>query len=508
MVMSGTRGLLRLLAALAICGATFVSSCCCLGLETDDDLVLPEPAIPPVADVQVAARQVADATGTAPFAVTLDASGSTDSDGTIVRYDWDFDNDGTIDLADGGVSVPHDYDPAGTYTARVVVTDDDGLTDDDTTQLFVNPNLVPPVAAGVASQQGTSTIGNLDGDLSTDVDGTIVKYEWDFDNDDTYDFEATSPSTVHDFGAYGAFTVGLRVTDNDNLTDEADIPLTLTEPANVPPVAALTATPASGTADPQLDVVWDASASTDSDGTIVTYDWDMDNDGTFEITDGGPTQNASYTTTGLHTVGVQVTDDDGATDSTTADVDVNLPPVAALVPSSLSGVKPFGVTWDASTSTDSDGTIVTYDWDMDNDGTFEITDGGPTQSPAAYSTVGTVTVGVRVTDDDGATDQTTATVTVEGTPPIAALVGTPEQGGFVPNNVTWDASGSTDSDGTIVTYDWDMDNDGIFEITDGGPNQQFLYNTSGTKTVGVRVTDDDGLMDQTTAFVILFDIPS
>jgi len=84
----------------------------------------------------------------------------------------------------------------------------------------------------------------------------------------------------------------VRVTDNDGLTDTADISVTLTEPANVPPVADVVPTPAAGNA--ALDVVWDASGSTDSDGTIVQYDWDMDNDGTFEITNGGLTQNANY----------------------------------------------------------------------------------------------------------------------------------------------------------------------------------------------------------------------
>jgi hypothetical protein len=53
-----------------------------------------------------------------------------------------------------------------------------------------------------------------------------------------------------------------------------------------------------------------------------------------------------------------------------------------------------------------------------------------------------------------------------------------------------------------------MDNDGTFELLNAGPTQVFLYNTSGIKTVGVRVTDDDGQTDQTTASVTLFDIPS
>ena len=63
-------------------------------------------------------------------------------------------------------------------------------------------------------------------------------------------------------------------------------------------------------------------------------------------------------------------------------------------------------------------------------------------------------------------------------------------------NATLDASGSYDSDGTIVRYEWDLDGDGTFE-TDAGniPTIQRLFGTSGPRTVGVLVTDDSGATD-------------
>jgi poly(hydroxyalkanoate) depolymerase family esterase len=57
--------------------------------------------------------------------VSFDASGSTDSDGSLAGYDWAF-GDGT---AGSGATVSHSYDSAGSYTATVTVTDDDGATD-------------------------------------------------------------------------------------------------------------------------------------------------------------------------------------------------------------------------------------------------------------------------------------------------------------------------------------------------------------------------------------------
>ncbi|MDQ3023810.1 MAG: PKD domain-containing protein, partial [bacterium] len=52
-----------------------------------------------------------------------------------------------------------------------------------------------------------------------------------------------------------------------------------TDPTNDPPVAALTADPLSGAA--PLTVTFNAGASTDSDGTIIRYEWDFEGDGSF-----------------------------------------------------------------------------------------------------------------------------------------------------------------------------------------------------------------------------------
>jgi PKD repeat protein len=60
--------------------------------------------------------------------ITFDASGSTDSDGQIVKYEWDWTADGTYDEAGTSPTASHAYSPAGTYTARLRVTDNDGQT--------------------------------------------------------------------------------------------------------------------------------------------------------------------------------------------------------------------------------------------------------------------------------------------------------------------------------------------------------------------------------------------
>jgi len=58
--------------------------------------------------------------------ITFDASNSTDSDGQIERYEWDFDGDGTVEAS--GETVTHTYNNAGNYTATLTVSDTTGLS--------------------------------------------------------------------------------------------------------------------------------------------------------------------------------------------------------------------------------------------------------------------------------------------------------------------------------------------------------------------------------------------
>ncbi len=73
--------------------------------------------------------------GDAPLTVNFDGSGSYDSNGTIVSYEWDFENDGTPDA--NGVTTNHVYTDYGQHTAKLTVTDNDGLTGSTTVPITV-----------------------------------------------------------------------------------------------------------------------------------------------------------------------------------------------------------------------------------------------------------------------------------------------------------------------------------------------------------------------------------
>ena len=124
------------------------------------------------------------------------------------------------------------------------------------------------------------------------------------------------------------------------------------------------------------------------------------------------------------------------------------------------------VNFDAAGSKDPDGTIAKYDWDLDGNGTYETNSGTSPTTSRAYATPGARTIGLRVTDNGGATATTTRTLTIQNTAPTASFTASPSpvQTG---KTVSLNAAGSSDSDGTIAKYEWDLDGNGSYE-TDGG----------------------------------------
>ncbi|GEM_PF-2327237 len=161
--------------------------------------------------------------GNAGLAATLDGSNSFDSDGSIVDYAWDF-GDGTTG---SGASPSHTWGFEGTYTITLTVTDDEGATDVDSTSIAVGPalpNQAPTADAGgpYSAIEGNAAI--LNGSSSSDSDGSIVDYAWDFGDGST----GSGSTTSHTWAAAGTYTITLTVTDDDGATDVDSTSITVT----------------------------------------------------------------------------------------------------------------------------------------------------------------------------------------------------------------------------------------------------------------------------------------
>jgi len=107
-------------------------------------------------------------------AITFDASASSDSDGSVVSYAWDFDGDGTTDVTRTAPLVTHTYDAFGEYAVTLTVTDDNGATDSTVKTVEVRDPSTSPVdgvsdALWVAVAQNDGTDGLSLADLGNAI---------------------------------------------------------------------------------------------------------------------------------------------------------------------------------------------------------------------------------------------------------------------------------------------------------------------------------------------------
>ncbi|MCW2530198.1 MAG: domain containing protein [Pseudonocardiales bacterium] len=240
---------------------------------------------------------------------------------------------------------------------------------------------------------------SFDASGARDPDGTIADFSWSF-GDAT---AATGVTTNHTYPTSGTYDITLTVTDNSGASNSiVHSVAVVATPPNQPPTATFTSTCT------LLSCTFDASASRDPDGTIVDYAW------TFVDTDNanGITTTYAFGSDGTYSVTLILTDDIGATTSTTQSVTVssappNRPPVAVFTATCTL----LSCSFDGSGSTDPDGSIARYSWSF---GDSTTSSGGTVTH--TYAAAGTYQVALVVTDNQG----TTAGVTHSATPTAPA----------------------------------------------------------------------------------------
>ena len=149
---------------------------------------------------------------------------------------------------------------------------------------------------------------------SIDSDGWIVKWEWNFCDQEGgeggwHDYTASEGDAWHFYDHPGNIVAHLRVTDNEGNKDTAFVKIRLSVNGNANPVAIGNAFPDNG--DAPLEVALSTTGSYDPDGDIVKYEWDF-GDGVFiDFTSTCGETTYTYTTPGTYTAILRVTDEDG-----------------------------------------------------------------------------------------------------------------------------------------------------------------------------------------------------
>lgn len=371
--------------------------------------VLTPPAINPVTSnyIPQANFTTNGTAGVAPFLVSFDASGSSDFDGIISSYDWNFGdgNIGSGELADHTFAVP------GTYAVLLTVRDDKGEIGEKSVVITVNtPPIVPnkvPIAkfTAVQIQQGISNL-RFDASTSSDADGTIANYAWNFGDGETL----TGKIVEHEFKLAGNYTVVLTVTDNAGATGTDKIIITVVDPPkppNVLPVAAISAS----TEKRSLHFEWEYTGTAPGLAGFRLY---QNGRQVCEVPNPAARQAdcLDYVDNGKVRLWVTAYDQAG----------VESAPSSALTFDSTGlfvsarGSAPLGVHFSAGTSFDSDGTITSYAWNFGDGATAE----GVTVDHL-FTLPGSYTVTLTVIDNSGEQSQSTIVIqVVDTTPPVAS----------------------------------------------------------------------------------------
>ena len=401
--------------------------------------------------------------------VAFDASGSSDPDGTIDSYVWDFG-----DRTNGsGAIISHSYPTFGTFNVTLTVTDNESFTATAHRDVVVH---APPVASFTTTPNspvvGASVTFNAS--ASRDPDGNIMTYAWNF-GDSTFGSEAI---TSHPYAGAGTYNVTLNVTDNDSLNGTVyhEVVVGPPPPGPRPPVADFAASPSP--VNPGSPVTFDATASFDPDGTIVSYAWEFGD----STVGSGVMPTHAYANPGVYTAILTVVDNQSLSSDATHQVTVNAPPRAAFQFSPGTIYIGVSVTFDGSASTDPDGTIASYSWDF-GDGYF----GTGVQASHGYAARGAFGVELTVVDNLGLSNHTARAITVGDRAPQI----TSSSPGVGPLTVDAGATQTFtaiawDPDGDVLSYTWRVDG------TVAGGNTSalnFASGAPGNHIVNVTVSD-------------------
>jgi PKD repeat protein len=425
--------------------------------------------------------------------VEFDASASTPGVplGTISSYGWDWNGDDTVDQTTTDPTALHSFATKGQVTVKLTVTDT-GATN-TTSHVILIGDKAPTASFTAPASANVDAAAALDGTGSSDPDaGDTLTYAWDYTNDGTVDATtATAQASYHQAGAY---TIKLTVTDSAGVSHAVTKAITI---SNTAPTVTFTVTPGSPHASQVVTFDGSGSGDAESPKSTLTYAWDF---GDGSTATGNQAQaevvTHTYSSSGSKTVTLTITDPQAVagTSSKSVSVGANGAPTVVLSADHDHAHPAQAVTFDGTGSSDVETPAnLTYEWDFG--------DGSPlvTGTKAAVGSVqhqfatgdAQYTVSLKVTDGGGASTSDTVDVIVGAFAPVAAYT-VDHSPANVDQLVTFDGSGSSDPEGSALTYAWSYTFGGSAPIDLGTTaSVQHTFTTVGTYAVSLRVTDAD-----------------
>lgn len=326
----------------------------------------------------------------------------------------------------------------------------------------------------------------------------IISYNWDF-GDGSKGPGSNVETHLYETKGDGRYDVSLTLTFvNKKTSEESTQSLTRTVTiADEQIVAIITADKEEG--DIPLKVNFDGSKSSDPDGTLKSYAWEVDGQG-FE--EGEETFSYTFDKVGEYTVRLRVTNVDGDTNIDEVKITAklgNMPTPVINILNSESDSKLYtekAYTFDATGTASPGGAIRSYDWDF-GDGTSSVK---TRTAQHTFNTEGTYNVILTATDEAGvsASKELRVQVVVAPSVPVPVIVTTPAKAkpddnfieGTAPFEVNFDATSSNDPDDDIIDYQWDFDGDGVYDAA--GETANHTFNAVGNYNATLVVIDSAG----------------
>lgn len=456
----------------------------------------------------VAVTSASTRSGDAPLTVNFDSAGSYDPEGGAISFFWQFGDGMSSNLA----SPSHNYDQPGEYLALLTVYDDLLQVATQSISIKATPvNQLPIASASANLYIGSVPLSvELYADGSYDPDGHLGNIEWR----ENGILVSYNPTAYYSTNVEGPHTLTLRVYDSRGDYGEDQVIVTASPASeNEPPTAVAGATPTNGTA--PLNVAFSSTGSADSDGSIVSYQWDF-GDGS---NGSGANPGHQYHSTGSYTATLTVTDNTGDSDSASVPIAVTGLSATALVTAiDLSTFKKRRVRNANAVVMVNNGiggpetsAIVQGRWTFPDGSTLTRYQYSNNKGEATFSSAAeqdgvylfeifTVTKSgfTWASGDSETSDSFTIGDPGGNQPPTASFTHT-----CTMLNCSFDGSASSDPDGTIATYAWDFGDGATGDVAAPGHS----YTAAGSYTVNLTVTDNGGATNSVAQSVTVTEQP-